>query len=251
MTDDTKGAKRRGFDKFDYMKRICEPPHSETLKLSEFRVLVAVWNFSDAAGGRARPGADLLARNLGYSNRSKVDDLLRVLRAKGYLTVERVGGGQGRATSYALTLPAVADVGAWDDLDDGIPGHGDRGSMSTNPPEVGGGSDWANLPEVGGGSDAEPPPTRGRYLPQIGVNTSPKLGEPSDQEQITDQSAHPNPSNNDQLSDPTVATVWVDRFSTNRDALKAPNVDDLEAERARQLKQLQALTEEGGDHADT
>lgn len=217
---------RRSFDKFEYLKQIHNLPHSRNLTNAESRVLVAVFNFTDGHGRRAHPGVELLARRLDYAKPRNVEKLLAILTAKGYLVVESVGGGQGRATSYALALPAdPAEPDPWADLDN--PVHGGRGL------------------------DTEPRPPRTPNPVRHGRQTPSAMDGPSDQEQTTNQSAPPETSTSAQTSAGPDAAVWVDGITKSK-ALDAATPDQLEAERARQLEalRLRSLTAEGTTHAD-
>ncbi|PWF82353.1 hypothetical protein DEJ38_06550 [Kocuria rosea] len=78
------------------------------LTAAQYRVLMAVWDYTDEHGRNAFPGRDGIARGSACAPRT-VDRTLPVLTAGCYLTVMDEGGrgkgGRGLATVYALGVP--------------------------------------------------------------------------------------------------------------------------------------------------
>jgi hypothetical protein len=95
-----------GFSKLTYLKSL----RGHKISTSAYRVLVGVFNYTDAAGEHAYPGEPRLAGDTGMAVRT-VRDHLKWLTDNGYLIKGARGhGGGGRghgiATVYAVALPA-------------------------------------------------------------------------------------------------------------------------------------------------
>jgi Helix-turn-helix domain len=95
------------FDKFAYLKAL----RGARLQASHFRVLVELWNRSDAKGERAFPGLAMLASDCVLSV-STVTRALNALQELGWIHQDLRGGrsGNGRAWAsvYSLTIPDSA-----------------------------------------------------------------------------------------------------------------------------------------------
>jgi DNA-binding transcriptional MocR family regulator len=92
------------FSKLTYLKDL----RGHDMPNGAYRVLVAVFNYTNASGEGAHPGERRLADDTGLSVRS-VRDHLKWLTEHGYVQRGRRGhgsGGRGIATRYAVTLPA-------------------------------------------------------------------------------------------------------------------------------------------------
>jgi Helix-turn-helix domain len=92
------------FSKLAYLKDL----RGHNMPSTAYRVLVAVFNYTDASGQGAHPGQRRLAEDTGIKER-RVRDHLRWLTEHGYLIEVSRGhgsGGHGVATVYALNLPA-------------------------------------------------------------------------------------------------------------------------------------------------
>jgi hypothetical protein len=95
-----------GFSKLTYLKSL----RGHQMSPSAYRVLVEVFNYTNASGGHAHPGERRLAEDTGLAVRS-VRAHLKWLTDNGYLKKGprgHGGGGQGPgwATVYAVALPA-------------------------------------------------------------------------------------------------------------------------------------------------
>jgi hypothetical protein len=93
------------FSKLTYLKAL----RGHEITNGAYRVLVAIFNYTDEAGENAHPGEQRLAADTGLSSRS-VRDYLKWLTEKKYLIKGPRGhgnGGQkpGMATVYALGMP--------------------------------------------------------------------------------------------------------------------------------------------------
>lgn len=89
--------------KFDYMRRLV----GSGLHSTHIHVAVAVWNHADEHGRKAWPGNARLVDETGLSE-STVKRSLRELKAAGWLRQESRGSRvKGKASEYALTLPAI------------------------------------------------------------------------------------------------------------------------------------------------
>jgi hypothetical protein len=94
-------------DKFAHQKATVRDAN---IQHAEFRVLSFVWSFM------GKDGTGWVDRQTMYSecpvSKRKVDDALKTLVQRGYLTVLNPGGrnkgGRGKATTYALSLPDAA-----------------------------------------------------------------------------------------------------------------------------------------------
>jgi hypothetical protein len=92
------------FSKLTYLKDL----RGQKMSAPAYRVLLAVFNYTNESGENAHPGEKRLAEDTGLSQRS-VRDYLKWLTENGYLIKGKRGhgsGGQGIATVYALDLPA-------------------------------------------------------------------------------------------------------------------------------------------------
>lgn len=96
------------FSKLTYLKDLRGHEMSD----GAHRVLVAVFNYTNASGTGAHPGERRLADDTGKSERS-VRTHLKWLTEHGYLVRVSRGhgnGGRGIATVYALNLPAESRI---------------------------------------------------------------------------------------------------------------------------------------------
>lgn len=109
-TPDKNGdAWRTRRDKFAYVKLLAG---RSDLTHAEYRALVSVWNYTDAAGRCAHPGPLRIGRDMGNLTAEHATRTLRSLVRKGYLHVTRPGGTttNGGANEYELALPDRAST---------------------------------------------------------------------------------------------------------------------------------------------
>src|SRR5690625_5117581 len=112
---------------FSKLRWLKTPTADAALTNSEFRVLVAVFNFTDKRGRNAYPGNDRLA-DACCTSRRHVRRALRSLEAKGWLRRVEYGGyddaGRRRATVYELVDKAPSDPEVMSTNSDFTTGHG-------------------------------------------------------------------------------------------------------------------------------
>lgn len=93
-----------GFSKLTWLRGLA----GADLTPTEYRVLVAVFNYADASGCNAYPGTRKLAADCGTST-STIDRALSALRSKGWLIQDYKGSGfAGKSSVYRLgdgTIP--------------------------------------------------------------------------------------------------------------------------------------------------
>lgn len=89
--------------KFEWPRQLLTAALHDTTKL----VGLALWNYTDSAGTKARPGHRRLAEDLGKSERT-IKTHMGVLRDKGWImrtSKPNANPNRGWADVYALTLP--------------------------------------------------------------------------------------------------------------------------------------------------
>ncbi len=79
-------------------------PRAQKMKATSYHVLMLLYDYSSGDGTNAHPGTERLARECGVSTRA-VETALAQLVERGFIRVERPGGGSGYATVYRLTNP--------------------------------------------------------------------------------------------------------------------------------------------------
>ncbi|WP_238233013.1 helix-turn-helix domain-containing protein [Mycobacterium avium subsp. hominissuis] len=90
------------FSKLTWLKRTDGHKFTGT----EFRVLVALYNHTDAQGRNAFPGLDLLVEETGY-RKSGISEAISSLKARGWIRETRKGSGlSGKASSFDLVPDA-------------------------------------------------------------------------------------------------------------------------------------------------
>jgi len=135
------------FSKLTWHKRT----HGHEFTGAEFRVLMSIFDHSDAYGRNSHPGLKLLMAETGYS-KSAISEALKALQVRGWITQSRRGSGvSGRASVYELVPDAPSRSTGVDQLPE--VGPVERTSRSSGLDLVGPVEWTPSDPDIRSGSD--------------------------------------------------------------------------------------------------
>jgi hypothetical protein len=101
FNDDERG--KLEFNKIAYFDCL-RGPAAHKMKATAYHVLSLIYHYSNGDGTNAHPGTERLARECGVTTRA-VEKALAQLLDRGFISVQREGGGPGKATVYRLSIP--------------------------------------------------------------------------------------------------------------------------------------------------
>jgi len=138
------------FSKLTWHKRT----HGHEFIGAEFRVLMSIFDHSDAYGRNSHPGLKLLMAETGYS-KSAISEALKALQVRGWITQSRRGSGvSGRASVYELVPDAPSRSTGVDQLPE--VGPVERTSRSSGLDLVGPVEWTPSDPDIRSGSEVKP-----------------------------------------------------------------------------------------------